>query len=192
MGGQDVNVVVLVKLSASLEVEWSKTYGKAGGNTQVFDVLVDNDGNYLLGGHTTVGSGVKNWDYVALKVNSRTRDLEWRHTYGQPRGFDARYIHDECYGVALDAEGNYLIIGGSGDEYDYEETNADGWSSDTWVSYLVVISPSGETIFSGVFGDKEGNNAGEYLTVMRSGDLMVYTDSDTVPGAGFLKLTKTY
>ena len=23
-----------------------------------------------------------------------------------------RYIHDECYGVALDAEGNYLIIGG--------------------------------------------------------------------------------
>ena len=141
-----------------------------------------------------------------------------------------RYIHDECYGVALDAEGNYLIIGGwnilidtdlflltvafwpiqsptirSGDEYDYEETNADGWSSDTWVrtqpvwlsnllsniflsareslwcylfgslflgriflhwsssqvSYLVVISPSGETVFSGVFGDKEGNNAGK-------------------------------
>merc|ERR1711899_617071 len=95
----------------------------------------------------------------------------WRHTYGQPRGFDARYIHDECYGVALDA---------------------DGWSSDTWVSYLVVISPSGETVFSGVFGDKKGNNAGEYLTVMRSGDVMIYTDSDTVPGAGFLKLTKTY
>merc|ERR1712203_1177162 len=61
-----------------------------------------------------------------------------------------------------------------------------------WVSYLVVISPSGETVFSGVFGDKEGNNAGEYLTVMRSGDVMIYTDSDTVPGAGFLKLTKTY
>ena len=33
---------------------------------------------------------------------------------------------------------------------------------------------------------------GEYLTVMRNGDLMIYTDSDTVPGAGFLKLTKTY
>ena len=24
----------------------------------------------------------------------------------------------------------------------------------------MVISPSGETVFSGVFGDKEGNNAG--------------------------------
>ena len=93
---------------------------------------------------------------------------------------------------------------------------------DFQVSYLVVISPSGETVFSGVFGDKEGNNAGmwrqirqievcnscfenfkmnnnlialftgEYLTVMRNGDLMINTDSDTVPGAGFLKLTKTY
>ena len=35
-------------------------------------------------------------------------------------------------------------------------------------------------------------STGEYLTVMGSGDLMIYTDSDTVPGAGFLKLTKTY
>ena len=210
-----------------------------------------------------------------LKVDGATHQQVWRHTYGQPRGFDARfvlqilcqnlnivprsqlcspiswvksalrYIHDECYGVALDAEGNYLIIGGwaafflpfclenqiesksekqldetgagsqlcllhffshtcfrSGDEYEYEETNADGWSSDTWVrnlfdilpsrfllgetfenaplfywlpslvffidfqvSYLVVISPSGETVFSGVFGDKEGNNAGMWRQI---------------------------
>ena len=51
-----------------------------------------------------------------------------------------RYIHDECYGVQLDAAGNYLLMGGSGDEYDnYSETNADGWSSDVWVSYLVVL-----------------------------------------------------
>ena len=85
-----------------------------------------------------------------------------------------RYIHDECYGVALDSEGNYLIIGGwdifpsvyanvrglvtnlatrwchldlstpicfrSGDEYEYEETNADGWSSDTWVRLSKQLS----------------------------------------------------
>ena len=40
----------------------------AGGNSQVFDMLVDNDGNYLMGGHTTVGDGVVNWDYLALKA----------------------------------------------------------------------------------------------------------------------------
>ena len=90
MGGQDVNVVAVVKLSASLDVEWSQTYGQAGGNSQVFDMLVDNDGNYLLGGHTTVGDGVVNWDYLALKVNSQTKAEEWRKTFGQPRGFDAR------------------------------------------------------------------------------------------------------
>ena len=66
----------------------------------MFDMLVDSDGNYLLGGHTTVGTGVVNWDYLALKVDSQTRQEVWRRTYGQPRGFDAQWIHDEMYGVA--------------------------------------------------------------------------------------------
>ena len=44
------------------------------------------------------------------------------------------------YGVALDAAGNYILIGGSGDEYTYSETNyATGWKSDIWVSYLIVL-----------------------------------------------------
>ena len=51
-------------------------------------MLVDNDGNYLMGGHTTVGTGVVNWDYLALKVNSQTKEVMWRKTFGQPRGFD--------------------------------------------------------------------------------------------------------
>ena len=29
---------------------------------------VFSDGNYLLGGHTTAGTGVVNWDYLAIKV----------------------------------------------------------------------------------------------------------------------------
>ncbi len=97
----------------------------------MFDMLVDNDGNYLLGGHTTVGTGVVNWDYVALKVNSQTRAEMWRKTYGQPRGFDARYIHDEMYGVALDKEGNYLLLGGSGDEYPYSADGSGEWQVET-------------------------------------------------------------
>ena len=44
------------------------------------------------------------------------------------------------YGVALDSAGNYLLLGGSGDEYPYSATNSStGWESDTWVSYLVVL-----------------------------------------------------
>ena len=83
-----VEVAGLVKLTNNLDLEWEQTYGMQGGMTQVFDVLVDNNGNYLMGGHTTVGNGVVNWDYVALKVNGQTRNLEWRKTWGQPRGFD--------------------------------------------------------------------------------------------------------
>ena len=90
IGGVEVNVVGLVKLSSDLTTEWSRSYGQAGGASQVFDLLVDKDGDYLMGGHTTVGEGVVNWDYLAIKVNSQTREVEWRKTFGQPRGFDAR------------------------------------------------------------------------------------------------------
>ena len=44
------------------------------------------------------------------------------------------------YGVALNPVGNYLLLGGSGDEYSYSATDyARGWQSDVWVSYLVVV-----------------------------------------------------
>ena len=145
-------------LSNTLTVQWNKKFGMAGGNSQTFDILVDNDGNYLLGGHTDVGTGVVNWDYLALKVDP-SGNLIWRKTFGQPRGFDARYvhskefyrktiynrnhfissyIHDEMYSVQLDSSGNYLLLGGSGDEYPYSKS-CNGWSSDIWVSYLVVL-----------------------------------------------------
>ena len=52
-----MNVVAVVKLSDNLDVEWSEMYGMAGGHSQMFDLLVDNEGNYLMGGHTTVGEG---------------------------------------------------------------------------------------------------------------------------------------
>merc|ERR1711963_1263808 len=179
IGGEDRNHAALVKLSSDLSVEWSKMYGVKGGSSQVFDMLVDRDGNYLCGGHTTVGTGVVNWDYLALKVNSQTRDVEWRKTYGQPRGFDANWIHDEMYGVALDPAGNYLLLGGSGDEYTYSATNSSSPipSSDTWVSYLVAVDTQGNTLMEGIYGAPGANNAGEYLSVdMNSGVVMIYTD----------------
>jgi len=93
------------------------------------------------------------------------------------------------YCVGLDAAGNYLLLGGSGDEYSYSATNSNG-QSDIWVSYLVVVSPAGEMLYQGTFGDPAGNNAGEWLSVDSSGDVMIYTDSDTQNGFGFLKLSK--
>ena len=124
-------------------------YGVSDGASQVFDMLVDYEGNYLLGGHTTGGEGVVNWDYLAIKVDRNTREQVWRRTYGQPRGFDPRWIHDEMYSVGLDGEGNYILLGGSGDEYSYSEEGTGewaGWRSDTWGSFLVIVSSAGDTL----------------------------------------------
>ena len=204
LGGQDVNVVALVKLTNDLDIDWSQTYGLAGGNSQVFDMLVDNEGNYLLGGRTTVGDGVVNldykklnWDFLALKVDSQSKQEVWRRTYGQPRGFNARYIRDEMYGVALDKSGNYLLLGGSGDKYGASGASGtgqwSGWLSNTLGSYLVVVSPSGDKLDENFYGTQYGNNAGKWLSYSAdTGDIMVYTDSDTVGtvgGFGFLKLS---
>jgi len=178
---------IVVKLNSDLSVAWSQDYGLNTGGDQIFDLVVDSDGNYLLGGHTTAGT--TNWDYLAIKVDGATRQQLWRKTFGQPRGFDARYIHDEMWGVAMDAEGNYLLLGGSGDEYPYSATSG-GWASDIWVSYLVVVGKDGDKLFEGIYGDQAGNEAGEYLTVTSTGDIMIYTDSDTKGGFGFLKVTK--
>ena len=86
LDGEEVNVVTVVKLTS----KWNMMYGKSDGHSQICDLLVDKNGNYLMGGHKTVGDGVVNWNYLAPKVNSQTREEKWRKTYGQPRGFDAR------------------------------------------------------------------------------------------------------
>ena len=97
------------------------------------------------------------------------------------------------YSVALDNAGNYLLLGGSGDEYTYSADGSGqwaGWSSDTWGSYLVVVSPSGDKLYENFYGTTGGNNAGEWLSYDGdSGDIMVYTDSDTAYGFGFPKLS---
>merc|ERR1712203_1026568 len=71
LGGQEVNHVALVKLSSSLDVEWSKLYGMAGGHSQVFDILVDREGNYLLG-----GSGDE-YEYSAVNSTSGWDSDTW-------------------------------------------------------------------------------------------------------------------
>merc|ERR1711974_336381 len=69
-------------------------YGLNTGADQIFDLVVDSDGNYLLGGHTTAGT--TNWDYLAIKVDGATKQQLWRKTFGQPRGFDPGISTTRC------------------------------------------------------------------------------------------------
>merc|ERR1711974_134313 len=85
---------IVVKLNSDLSVAWSQDYGLNTGADQIFDLVVDSDGNYLLGGHTTAGT--TNWDYLAIKVDGATKQQLWRKTFGQPRGFDPGISTTRC------------------------------------------------------------------------------------------------
>ena len=70
------------------------------------------------------------------------------------------------YGVDLDLAGNYLLLGGSGDEYSYTATNANGDKSDIWVSYLVVADPQVNTSsisFEYIHDNQINSNLGKHI-----------------------------
>ena len=61
------------------------------------------------------------------------------------------------YSVQLDPSGNYLLLGGSGDEYSYS-ASCNGWSSDIWVSYLVVLDTAVNTELKIICTDLQSNS----------------------------------
>lgn len=170
---------------------WQKYYGGNEGD-HLYDFDITTDGGYILGGHT-VSYGVSNWDYLLLKVDGDGNE-EWHKTFGQPRGYDARYIHDEAYGVRQTPDGGYIIAGGSGDEYSYSASGHPAGPSGEWKAYLVRTDNLGNTLWEGIYPTTSvGNNAAEYIGLTSDGGYIVFvdTDSQTPPdpnNIGFLKL----
>jgi hypothetical protein len=136
------------------------------------------DGGYILGGHTT-SYGVANWDYYLVKVNSSGVE-QWYKTFGQPRGYNANYIHDECYGVRQTPDGGYIMAGGSGDEYSYSGSGHSCGTSDEWMAYLVKTDSSGNLEWEDVYPcwADSGNSAAEYIALTSDGGYIVFVDTD--------------
>jgi hypothetical protein len=95
-GGDHQDAVLILTNSSGTET-YKNNYGGTG-DEHCYDFDLTSDGGYILGGHTT-SYGVANWDFYMVKANSSGGE-EWHQTFGQPRGYDANYIHDEAYGVA--------------------------------------------------------------------------------------------
>jgi hypothetical protein len=142
-----------------------------------------------------VSYGVENWDYLLMKVDGDGNE-EWHKTFGQPRGYDARYIHDEAYGVRQTPDGGYILAGGSGDENDsYYASGHPAGTSDEWKVYLVRTDGEGNLLWEGIYptaGDV-GNNAAEYIGLTSDGGYIVLVDTDSQAppepnNFGFLKL----
>ena len=157
--------------------KFSKTYGGEK-NDQVFDFSVTVDGGFIFAGHT-LSYGVVNWDFLLLKFNKDFEE-EWHQTFGQPRGYNANYIHDESYGVKELPDGGFVVAGGTGDEYGYSESGHNLGPSDLWLAYIIRTDKKGNLKWQGLYGSPDGNNAAEYINLTNDGGFVIFTDSDTV------------
>jgi hypothetical protein len=191
--GGDHQDAVLIKTDSSGIETISYNYGGSG-DEHCYDFDLTSDGGYILAGHTT-SYGVANWDYYLVKVTSSGGE-DWHKTFGNPRGYDPNYIHDEAYGVRQTPDGGYIVAGGSGDEYSYSACGHPAGCSGEWKAYLVRTDGSGNLLWEGIYGDAgEGNNAAEYMGLTSDGGYIVFTDTDsqTPPppnNFGFMKIEK--
>tara|TARA_B100000700_G_C15036878_1_gene853264 strand:- start:1493 stop:2800 length:1308 start_codon:yes stop_codon:yes gene_type:complete len=181
----------LIKLNLDGEILWEKYFGGVQ-NDHLYDFDLTNDEGFILGGHS-LSYGVKNWDYLLMKIDKDGNEV-WHKTFGQPRGYNPEFIHDEAYGVRQTSDGGFVIVGGSGDEYSYSDNRHFSGSSDEWKVYLVKTDSDGNKEWEAVYPQESaGNNAGEYLTLTSDGGVIIFVDTDSeVPPApnnfGFLKL----
>jgi hypothetical protein len=168
----------LIKIDKNGNEIWRKQYGREN-DEHCYDFDLTTDGGYILGGHTRSPSyGVINWDFLIMKIDKAGKE-EWHKTFGQPRGYDPRYIHDEAYGVRQTYDGGYVIVGGSGDEHEYSASGNPNGDSDIWKVFLVKLDKGGKTEWQTVYGSNTHNNAGEYLGLTKDGGFIIGSDSDS-------------
>ncbi|MEM7370348.1 MAG: hypothetical protein AAF587_17195 [Bacteroidota bacterium] len=174
----------LIKLDNEGNELWAKNYG-GDSDEHCYDCDVAMDGGYILGGHTRSPSyGVVNWDFLLMKINKEGVE-EWHQTFGQPRGYDPRYIHDEAYGVRQTPDGGFVLVGGSGDEHTYSASGHSRGKSDIWQVYAVKVDAAGEVEWEGIYGDARSNDAGEYIGLTSDGGFIIGTDSDAAGAENF-------
>jgi len=181
--GNNHQDIVLVLTDSNGSETYHNYYG-GDGDDQVFDFAVTTDGGYIFAGHSRSPSyGTVNWDFLLLKVGSDKKE-QWHRTFGQPREYDARYIHDEAYGVQQTPDGGFIIAGGSGDEFPYSASGHPAGPSDEWKVYLVKTDAQGNVQWQGLYPPSStgGNNAAEHINLTRDGGYIVCTDTDTAPG----------
>ena len=189
---RDNQDVVLIRTDSEGNELSVQNYG-AENNDQCFDFDLTQDGGYIFAGHT-LSYGSVNWDYLLIKVDSSGKQ-EWVRTFGQPRGYDPKWIHDESYGVRATQDGGYIIAGGSGDEFPYSANGHPSGPSDEWKAYLVKTDKDGNTLWDAVYPPNSvGNNAAEFIALTKDGGYIVFTDTDSESppppnNYGFLKIS---
>ena len=180
-GTDDALQYGIVKIDASGDVLWNRTFGGAE-EDHCFGMDLGTDGSIFLAGHTL--SGTANWDTYTLKLDGDGNRL-WSRTRGNPRGFDPTWIHDETWGIKATPDGGCVIAAGTGDEYAYSDCNA-GVCSDQWEAYVVKYATDGALEWQETYRPGVGEDwAAEDIDLTSDGGAIVAVDNSQF---GFLKL----
>jgi hypothetical protein len=144
-GAGDGDIWVL-KLNASGDVVWQKTYG-GGGWDEAFSIQQTTDGGYIVAG-TTGSFGAGGDDGWVLKLNA-SGDVVWQKTYGGKEW-------DEASSIQQTTDGGYIVAGTTG------SFGAGGY--DFWV---LKLNASGDVVWQKTYG---GGDHDEATSIQQTSD----------------------
>ncbi len=130
-GGPDVYVL---KVDAAGTLQWSKTYGTGGDDSQPWGNLgyITPDGGYIIASHTN-GAGAGNFDFWVLKLDV-AGNVEWSKTYGGGGEESSRHIEPT-------PDGGYIVGG-----------YTSSWGAGGYDAYVVKLDVAGNPRWSKVYG----------------------------------------
>ena len=136
LGGSDAfdedSDIWLLKLNATGDVVWQKTYGGTSGES-VFWVQQTSDNGYIVLGDT-YSFGAGNRDAWLLKLDA-AGEITWQKTYGGT-GYDLPYSIQQTT-----PDGGYILAGGT---RSFGEVNSDVW--------LLKLDAAGEITWQKTYG----------------------------------------
>ena len=162
----------------------TKLFGGQDNNVQLFDMDITDNDYVVFTGHTT-GYQTANWDCIVMLIDDQGNEV-WKNIFGNPRGYDPKFMLDECYGVRKTLDGGFVVTGGTGDHSDYYGTGHPNGTSDDWKVLLSEFDKDGNMTSMNVFGggSDHGNDAGEFIDVTSDGGYIIFTDSDSKGSMG--------
>lgn len=153
--------VFAVKINATGEMEWSKTYGGFD-NEYGLSVHQTDDGGYAIGGFTeSFGTGTRN--FYLLRTNS-FGDILWTKTYGGTSIEAANQIQPT-------SDGGYIMVGYS---FSFGAGNSD--------IFVIKTDEDGEIIWEKTYGG-DLNDLGLSITLTEEGGYIICGGTESF-GAG--------
>jgi len=153
--------VWMMKVNQSGDIIWERIYGSSMDDGAA-DVIVDNDGNYVVAGRAVFDINNYNDTWI-LKLGSASGDTLWTRLFSTPEPEGATAI-------ALLEDGDYVVAGLTG-------------VNGSWDAWIMRLSQQGDSIWSAIYGGDESDGATS-LAVDSSGYIVMAGYANSF-GSGF-------